>query len=75
LQRNIQALDRRRVAPYFNAIAKGYRQQLAVGEVSMKEFVLAVVAAVIVGVISVYALDMYQKPAGVAYTSQTGVRL
>jgi hypothetical protein len=41
----------------------------------MKEFIIAVVAAVAVGVISVYALDIYQKPASVAYSSPTGVRL
>jgi hypothetical protein len=29
----------------------------------------------VVGVVSVYALDAYQKPASVAYASQTGVRL
>jgi hypothetical protein len=41
----------------------------------MKEFIVAVVAAVAVGVISVYALDMYQKPASVAYSSPSSVRM
>jgi hypothetical protein len=41
----------------------------------MKEFIIAVVAAIAIGVGSVYALDMYQKPASTAYTSQSGVRL
>jgi hypothetical protein len=41
----------------------------------MKAFVAAVVAAIIVGVVAVYVLDAYQKPASVAYTSQSGVRL
>jgi hypothetical protein len=41
----------------------------------MKEFIIAVVAAVAVGVISVYALDIYQKPTSAAYSSPSGVRL
>jgi hypothetical protein len=41
----------------------------------MKEFVIAVVAAVAIGVVSVYALDIYQKTSTTAYASPTGVRL
>jgi hypothetical protein len=41
----------------------------------MKEFVAAVVVAIVVGVVSVYALDAYQKQASSAYSSPSGVRL
>ena len=57
------------------ALAKSIAGQSGLGEDQMKEFIIAVVAAVAVGVISVYALDMYQKPASVAYSSPSGVRL
>jgi hypothetical protein len=41
----------------------------------MREFIGAVVVAIVVGVAAVYALDVYQKPASVAYSSPSGVRL
>lgn len=41
----------------------------------MKAFLVACVVAIIVGVAAVYVLDAYQKPAEVAYSSNTGVRL
>jgi hypothetical protein len=53
-----------------------YRNQNNPGEVEiMQAFITAVVVAIVVGVGSVYVLDAYQKPASVAYTSPTGVRL
>jgi hypothetical protein len=33
------------------------------------------VVAIVLGVGAVYVLDAYQRPASVAYASQTGVRL
>lgn len=41
----------------------------------MQAFIASVVVAIVIGVGAVYVLDAYQKPADVAYTSSTGVRL
>jgi hypothetical protein len=41
----------------------------------MQAFIAAVAVAVVVGVGAYYTLNVYQKPASAAYTSQTGVRL
>ena len=41
----------------------------------MRAFIAGVVAAVIIAVISVYALNGMQKPVTSAYSSPTGVRI
>ena len=41
----------------------------------MRAFVSAVAAAVIVAVVSIYALDSFQRSTTNAYASSTGVRL
>jgi hypothetical protein len=78
-QRNIRTpeeLDYDPQSPLFWAIGYGYRSfYRGFGEDLMKEFVIAVVAAVAVGVVSVYALDVYQKTSTSAYSSPSGVRL
>jgi hypothetical protein len=41
----------------------------------MREFIAAVVAALVIAVISYYVLDGEQTPAQTAYTSPTGARI
>lgn len=41
----------------------------------MQAFIVSVVVAIAIGFGAMYALDAYQEPADVAYTSKTGVRL
>lgn len=41
----------------------------------MKVFLISCVAAIVVAIASVYVLDGYQRPAELAFTSSSGVRL
>lgn len=41
----------------------------------MKVFLVSVAAAIILAIISVFVLDVVQKPAAVAYQAPTSVRL
>ena len=41
----------------------------------MKVFLISVAVAIVVAVASVYVLDSYQRPAEVAFSSSSGVRL
>lgn len=41
----------------------------------MKVFVISCVAAIVVAVAAAYVLDRYQRPAEMAFTSASGVRL
>jgi hypothetical protein len=41
----------------------------------MKAFLVSCAVAIVVAIGAVYALDAYQQPADVTFTSSTGVRL
>jgi len=41
----------------------------------MKVFLMSVAAAIILAAVGIFALNELQKPAGIAYTSPTSVRL
>jgi hypothetical protein len=51
----------------------GQSQVLEAG--AMKAFIVACIAAAVVAIVAAVVLDRYQKPAEVAYSSPTGVRI